>query len=115
MKPSYKAALQLLLLFGSSAYSQIGYQNLNIAGLVDPIDIAIPPNASPSNGSTRLFIVQQNGLIRLWNGTTLSTFADLSSVVLYDGGERGLLSMTFHPSYTGTSTGNREFFVYYTR
>lgn len=115
MKPSYKAALQLLLLLGSSAYSQIGYQTIStISGLIDPIDIAIPPNASPANGSTRLFIVQQNGIIKLWNGSTLSDFADLSSIVLA-GGERGLLSMTFHPSYTGTPTGNRDFFVYYTR
>jgi len=107
-------ALLLLLLLAASARSQISYQSIGIAGLFDPIDIAIPPNASPANGSTRMFIAQQNGFIKLWNGSTLLDFADLSSIVL-SGGERGLLSMTFHPSYTGTSTGNRDFFVYYTR
>ena len=37
---------------------------------------------------------------------------DLSTVIA-QGSERGLLSMTFHPSYNGTT--NRDFFVYYTR
>jgi hypothetical protein len=59
-----------------------------------------------------MFIAQQNGLIRLWNGTSFSDLVNLSSVISA-GGERGLLSMTFHPSYNGTT--NRDFFVYYTR
>ncbi|HMK19854.1 MAG TPA: PQQ-dependent sugar dehydrogenase, partial [Chitinophagaceae bacterium] len=101
-----------LVLFNYTAKSQIGYQTIVDVGLTDPIDIAIPPNASPANGSTRIFIAQQNGLIRLWNGTSFSDLVNLSSVIS-TGGERGLLSMTFHPSYNGTT--NRDFFVYYTR
>ncbi len=104
--------LMFLVLFNYRANSQIGYQTIVDAGLTDPIDIAIPPNASPANGSTRIFVAQQNGLIRLWNGSSFSDFVNLSSVIS-TGGERGLLSMTFHPSYNGTT--NRDFFVYYTR
>ena len=107
-----KAILFLVLLINYTAKSQIGYQTIVATGLVDPIDIAIPPNASPANGSTRIFVAQQNGLIRLWNGTSFSDLVDLSSVISA-GGERGLLSITFHPSYNGTT--NRDFFVYYTR
>jgi len=107
-----KAILFLALLINYTAKSQIGYQTIVATGLVDPIDIAIPPNVSPANGSTRIFVAQQNGLIRLWNGTSFSDLVDLSSVISA-GGERGLLSMIFHPSYNGTT--NRDFFVYYTR
>jgi len=105
--------LMFLVLFNYRAKSQIGYQTIVDAGLTDPIDIAIPPNASPANGSTRIFVAQQNGLIRLWNGTSFSDLVDLSTVITTAGSEQGLLSMTFHPTYNGTT--NRDFFVYYTR
>ena len=105
-------AILFLVLLNYTAKSQVGYQIIVAAGLSGPIDIAIPPNASPANGTTRMFIAQQNGLIRLWNGTTFSDLVNLSSVIAF-GGERGLLSMTFHPSYDGIT--NRDFFVYYTR
>ena len=108
-----KVILFLVLLISYSANGQIGYQAIVTSGLVNPIDIAIPPNASPANGSTRIFIAQQNGLIRLWNGTSFSDLVDLSSVITTGGSEQGLLSMTFHPSYNGTT--NRDFFVFYTR
>src|SRR5678816_4737686 len=109
------AAAKTILFFvllNYTAKSQNRYQTIVATGLVNPIDIAIPPNASPANGSTRIFVAQQNGLIRLWNGSSFSDFVNLSSVIS-TGGERGLLSMTFHPSYNGTT--NRDFFVYYTR
>ena len=101
-----------LVLLNYAAKGQISYQTIVATGLTDPIDIAIPPNVSPENGTTRIFIAQQNGLIRLWNGASFSDLADLSPFVIV-GGERGLLSITFHPSYNGTT--NRDFFVYYTR
>ena len=108
------AKLILFLVFlNCTAHSQIGYQTIVASGLSGPIDIAIPPNASPANGSTRIFIAQQNGLIRLWNGTSFSDFVNLFPVIGIFGGEQGLLSMTFHPSYNGTT--NRDFFVFYNR
>ena len=65
----------------------------------------------PSGDPTRLFVVEQTGRIKLIrNGTLLATpFLDISSVVLFSG-ERGMLSMAFHPNYAN----NGQFFVYYT-
>jgi hypothetical protein len=65
------------------------------------------------DGTLRLFIVEQAGIIRvmpLGGGGGMATFLDIRSRVL-SGGERGLLGLAFHPSYTS----NRRFFVYYTR
>lgn len=68
---------------------------------------------APSGDSTRLFIVQQGGLIRIFDvvGGSLLTipFLNISSL-LSTGGERGLLGMAFDPLYAF----NRQFYVYYT-
>jgi glucose/arabinose dehydrogenase len=65
---------------------------------------------SPEDGSGRLFIVQQAGVIRiLVDGALLPTpFLDISSLVVCCG-ERGLLGLAFHPDFTT----NGYFFVYY--
>ena len=65
------------------------------------------------DGSDRLFVVQQGGLIRIVgaNGAVAATpFLDISSRVAF-GGERGLLGLAFHPHYAA----NGRFFVDYTR
>ena len=52
-------------------------------------------------GDDRLFVVEQGGVIKILNsdGTTDSTpFLDIDARVS-SGGERGLLSMAFHPNY----------------
>jgi glucose/arabinose dehydrogenase len=112
MKPFYKAAMQLslvaFLFFPTKTFSQpptINFQSV-ITGLTAPIDIV-----NAHDGSNRLFIVQQGGLIKVWNGTTLSDFMNVSSSII-TGGERGLLSMAFHPNFNGNS--NRFFYLYYT-
>jgi glucose/arabinose dehydrogenase len=111
MKKFHTAGLCLLLLFLTSPPALlaqppvISYQLLTM-GLSVPVDIV-----NAGDGSNRLFIVEQSGIIKQWNGTSLSTFINIASQVLY-GGERGLLSMAFHPGYNGTT--NRYFFVYYT-
>jgi len=66
--------------------------------------------AAPAD-SHRLFIVEQNGAIRvLHNDTTQARpFLDLTGKVS-TGGERGLLSMAFHPRYAT----NGRFYVYFT-
>jgi len=76
-------------------------------GLTEPVDIA-----NAGDGSGRLFIVQQGGLIRIWDGVALlpTPFLDVSGLVL-TGGEKGLLSLAFHPDYKN----NRYFFMCYTR
>src|SRR6188768_1884053 len=65
-----------------------------------------------NSSETRLFIVEQGGLIRIVDvssGALIGTFLDLSSRVL-SGGERGLLGMAFDPDYAT----NGFFYVYYT-
>lgn len=59
----------------------------------------------------RLFVVERGGVIKIIhpNGT-VTTFLNISSRVRTDG-ERGLLSMAFHPNYAS----NRFFYVFYTR
>lgn len=74
-------------------------------GLSSPLYVTSPP------GDERLFIVEQGGTIRIVeNGALRPTpFLDLSDSVS-SGGERGLLSMAFHPSYAT----NGFFYVDYT-
>lgn len=69
------------------------------------------PVAVTHAGDSRLFIVEQIGRIRIFNGTTLLTdpFLDVRSLVT-SGGERGLLGLAFHPQYAA----NGFFFVNYT-
>lgn len=63
-------------------------------GLQSPVHVTAPA------GDARLFIVEQPGRIRIVeNGQLVSTpFLDLSTRVS-SGGERGLLSVAFHPRY----------------
>jgi glucose/arabinose dehydrogenase len=77
------------------------------SGLSSPLYLTQPPG-----DTSRLFVVEQPGRIRvISHGTLLTTpFLDLTSVAGYDGGERGLLSMAFHPNYSH----NGQFFVAYT-
>lgn len=72
-----------------------------------PVHVTAPP-LDPS----RLFIVEQAGVIRVVkDGSLLPTpFLDIDAQVR-SGGERGLLSMAFHPDYES----NGRFFVNYTR
>jgi glucose/arabinose dehydrogenase len=76
-----------------------------VNGLQSPVFLAAPAN------DTRLFIVEQPGRIRVvQNGTLLPVpFLDIASRVA-SGGERGLLSMAFHPGYAANGT----FFVNFT-
>jgi len=61
-------------------------------------------------GDSRLFVVQQNGLIQIIEpDNSVKTFLDISSLVL-DDGEEGMLGLAFHPNYAS----NGLFYVYYT-
>jgi glucose/arabinose dehydrogenase len=64
-----------------------------------------------ADGSGRLFILEQDGVIRIFqNGDLLATpFLDIRDEVL-SGGERGLLGLAFHLQYTQ----NGYFYVNYT-
>ena len=64
------------------------------------------------DGTRRLFIVEQGGIIRVvQSGSTVATeFMNITARVL-SGGERGLLGLAFHPDFET----NHYFFVYYNR
>ncbi|MDP9177545.1 MAG: PQQ-dependent sugar dehydrogenase [Gemmatimonadota bacterium] len=74
------------------------------SGLKRPIYVSAP------SGDSRLFVVEQGGLIRLVkNGVVLpQPFLDIQTLVHSDA-EQGLLSMAFHPAYKSTG----YFFVYF--
>ncbi len=74
-------------------------------GLSSPVQFV-----NAGDGSGRSFIVQQGGTIRVYDKAFnfLGTF--LTAPGVNSGGERGLLSMAFHPGYAS----NGFFYVYYT-
>lgn len=75
------------------------------SGLSSPVFLAQPLNDG------RIFVVEQGGRIRTVRDGVLQTtpFLDLTTRVL-SGGERGLLSVAFHPQYAT----NHYFYVYFT-
>ena len=76
-----------------------------ITGLSAPMQLA-----HAGDGSKRIFIVQKSGSILAYSNTynLLSTFLTVTDIT--STGERGLLSMAFHPGYAV----NGFFYVYYT-
>jgi hypothetical protein len=72
---------------------------------------ALLATSPPNDG--RLFVVDRQGLIRIFENEMLKTapFLDVSNVAGFEaGGEQGLLGLAFHPNYGN----NRTFFVFYT-
>ncbi len=65
------------------------------------------------DGSNRLFVVEQDGLIRVFSNQAdvreTKIFLDLRGVVRREHNEEGLLGLAFHPNYRT----NGEFFVFY--
>jgi glucose/arabinose dehydrogenase len=76
------------------------------SGLSAPLYVTQSPR-----DTARLFVAEQVGRIKvIRNGTLLATpFLDITRLVSFPG-ERGLLSVAFHPNYAN----NGQFFVYYT-
>jgi glucose/arabinose dehydrogenase len=99
----------LALFFQTIARSQpaIAYEPLISSGLSSPMEIV----SAPGDATGRLFIVEKGGTIKIWNGSEVlaTPFLDISTIITSNG-ERGLLSMAFHPDYAS----NGYFFVYYT-
>src|SRR5687768_2598037 len=92
-----RCALLLLLAATSTASAQMGlepaFPNLTFTR---PVDLQ-------HDGSGRLFVVEQQGLIRSFanQGTTSATdtFLDIRDRVRTIGNEEGLLGLAFHPQY----------------
>jgi glucose/arabinose dehydrogenase len=79
---------------------------LVVSGLASPVFLTAAPG-----DAERLFVVERGGrVVIIRNGAVLaSPFLDIQDLVT-SGGERGLLSMAFHPDFSQ----NGEFFVDYT-
>lgn len=76
-------------------------------------DVSLPTGVvNAGDGSNRLFILQQTGAIRIWDGTAFldTPFLDVSDLVNCCN-ERGLLGLAFHPDY-GV---NGLFYISYTQ
>jgi glucose/arabinose dehydrogenase len=97
---------------GISDASDIPLTTVRIASdLLRPLFVTAPPG-----DTDRLFIVEQDGTIRILKGGTLlaTPFLDVSALTRSpaDGGdnEQGLLGLAFHPDYAT----NGLFFIYHT-
>jgi glucose/arabinose dehydrogenase len=77
-----------------------------LSGLRSPVFVTAAPG-----DSSRLFVVERGGTIRIAEGGRLlpQPFLDIASAITA-GGEQGLLGMAFHPRYAE----NGRFFVMYT-
>jgi len=98
----------------STASASVSYQALpTIAITLTPVLTMLQDAVflGAPHGDSRLFVVEQRGVIRVAHGNTLlpTPFLDISGKVL-TGVERGLLSVAFHPDYAN----NGRFYVYYT-
>jgi glucose/arabinose dehydrogenase len=100
----------LFLVSNSTIAQEPAIQLIKVAsGFVSPVGMA-----SPSDGTNRLFIMEQRGRIYIIrNGNLIEQpFLDVSSRL--DGlniaySEKGLLGLAFHPDFKT----NRRFFIYY--
>ncbi len=106
--PSFTTILLLFSLYSNGQIPIVNYTPIaTVTGLSNPLDVV-----SANDGTNRIFIVQRGGVVRVYiSSYTLlnSNFLTLSGNFT-TGGERGLLSLAFHPDYEN----NRYFFVYYT-
>jgi glucose/arabinose dehydrogenase len=84
---------------------QNAFPNLTFSS---PVDLQ-----HPGDGTDRIFVVEQPGMIRVFENTASATaarvFLDIRDRVNY-GGEKGLLGLAFHPNYQN----NGYFYVNYT-
>lgn len=76
-------------------------------GIQSPVGMGYSPD-----GTGRLFILEQEGVIRLWQNDRLASipFLDIRKRVGSRGSEQGLLGIAFHPNYAQ----NGYFYVNYT-
>lgn len=101
-----RVALTVWLFTAGSSAAEFRLELL-AGGLAAPVGVE-----HAGDGSSRLFVVQQGGQIRIFRGGQLAAapFLDIAGKVVCCG-ERGLLGLAFHPDYVI----NGIFFVNYTR
>lgn len=100
-------ALVVCLLLSGKAYSSQIALTLYATGLSHPLSLA-----NAGDGSARLFVAEQSGVVKIIkNGVLQATpFLDITDRAL-SGGERGLLGIAFPPGYPTKG----YFYVNYTR
>ena len=86
-------------------------QNIRLVQIASGLT-AVTDIQSARDGSGRLFLVQQSGVIRVWRDGSLAArpFLDITARVR-SGGERGLLGLAFPPDFAA----KQRFYVNYTR
>lgn len=111
MKKILTSALFIYLIISGVCYGQYRLQLAfpNMLSYNNPVELV-----NAGDGSNRLFVVQQNGIIYTFNNTpTVSLrkiFLNLQPKVTQGGAETGLLGLAFHPNYEN----NRYLYVSYT-
>src|SRR6185436_628348 len=97
----------VLLAFAAPRAGAVQLAPVVTSGLASPLFVG-----HAGDGSGRLFIVEQGGLVKVVQpgASTATVFLDIRSRVV-QGGEQGLLGLAFHPQYAT----NGRFFVFYTR
>ena len=103
--------MYLLLCISQSSFSQ----PIQLVNAFPNLTFTQPLFLTHSNdGTNRVFVVQRNGLIKVFpNDTTTTsatTFLDVSPKVISSNGEQGLLGLAFHLDYAT----NGYFYVNYT-
>lgn len=113
----FSAALCLLPAALHAAFPTLHLKPVVLDQLVSPVNIS-----SADDGSGRLFVCEQQGVIRIVQGGMLlpTPFLDISGtrmdLTLSSTGpsEFGLLGLAFHPDYANAGEpGHRKFYVYY--
>ena len=104
--------LPVVLFVAAGASAQTPPPDLALTEVVAPGQLTQPLAVRHAgDGSGRLFIVQKNGVIRLYkNGALVAT--PFLTISVATSSEQGLLGLAFHPSYDGTT--ERRFYVSYT-
>jgi glucose/arabinose dehydrogenase len=103
------AAAALMAFSGASALAQTKIKlEAVVSGINTPLAMVQPP------GDSRMFIIEQNGRIKILEGGKLNPtpFLDIRSKIktlLHDFDERGLLGLAFHPKFKD----NGKFYVAY--
>lgn len=111
MKNKLLLFLILIIVTAGKITAQYGSEEAfpNLPAFEFPIEFT-----TAGDGTNRIFIVQQGGIIYVIDNTPLvstrKVFLDISDKVTPSGGEAGLLGLAFHPNYEN----NRYFYVNYT-
>jgi len=109
-KAVYNMSMQKMLGFILLWSALASAQSIQLVPIANNLSRPLFLTYSP-DGSGRLFIVEQGGTIRIWQGGRLlaEPFLDVSNLVSCCG-ERGLLGLAFHPDFRQ----NNLFFINYT-